>query len=331
MYINKNLWVYKITFLVLGIIAMLIGLVSCSGDDENNNDPKIFVGDITLLNQEEVNVFASENYSRITGTLTIGNCGQSNNINSLSSLKDLKSIGGNLRVIEADGLKTLNGLNNLEEVEGNISFGQPCGRSLLENLDGLESLISTGSLYIDARDSLKNIDALSNLKTCEELTVFGKYDNVDALSNLINVDFVSFNSSELTNLGGIAHLNNLSNLNLYYCTSLVSLQSLSSNLFQVGFLRISNCNSLVNLDGLSSLTEVGGIQLLSNENLENLDVLNNLEIRIKSLIVEYNPKLENFCGLKTPFENFGLPDTFKVNGNAYNPTEEQILQGNCSL
>lgn len=315
---------------------MFLGLtLSCSDDDMGTNandddptsvEPKVFIGDITLTSQEEVNVFGEENYTRITGSLKIGEF-SANDINNLRSLQTLQSIGGDFIIKRGSAIENMMGLENLEMVEGRISIEG----AFLETLDGLESLTTAGDgISIEGRDTLISIDGLSSLESSVGIWIRGQIPDVNGLANLTFVDFLVISSPQLSSLVGLEQINNFSRLSIGAGIGLTDLTGLSSDLFQIGNLTIAN-SGISNLDDLTGLTELGEINLYGNSNLENLDALENLTIRLREISISNNSNLRDFCGLRNTLTNYGIPAFYDVSDNLYNPTGEQIVDGDCSL
>lgn len=94
-------------------------------------------------------------------------------------------------------------------------------------------------------------------------------------------------------------------------------------------LEISENPDLVDFNGLDRLTQV--TSRLFIENNPSLTDLGGLEAirRIDGFMeVRGNIVLENFCGLESLFRE-GAVSSFTAADNAYNPTAEDIVSGNC--
>lgn len=103
-------------------------------------DPGICYGSIILRNNTELEEFVALNYHTITGSLTITDDQTGNEIKSLETLNLLSTIAGQLHI---DGLE------------------------FITDLTGLEQLIEVGSLIVNNNKALLNVDALTNLTTCQ--------------------------------------------------------------------------------------------------------------------------------------------------------------------
>ncbi len=110
---------------------------------------------------------------------------------------------------------------------------------------------------------------------------------------------------------------------------LENLQSIGGN-FKVTFTSYYySLTSLASFKGLSSLKSIGGKNLIIDRcpALSNIDDLKNVEA-LDEISITDCPKLYDFCVLKNIVQN--MSGTFYVNGNGYNPTKKQFLDGACS-
>lgn len=266
----------KIITLTLSILL----LFSCNNDNSDDTleeqacDNGTFVGNVTLNSQEEVNEFGEMCYTKIDGTLKIGdffNYGL-NDITDLTPLSNLTEIfvtdpniaTGNLSV-NANVLPSLQGLHNITSVTG-LSIHK-CFE--LTDLNGLNGLIQIGGystlisrLQIGSNDNLLNIDDLSNLVTLGHIT-------------------------------------------------------------DTTFVDISGNHKLMNLDGLSNLANVEGKFFFNT--------VNQFSCGIACDGIEGNIELNDFCGVQNLFQTGDyIEDWVNIQLNEYNPTAQDIINGNCS-
>jgi len=131
---------------------------------------QVIEGDVILHTQAQVDSFAG---SFISGHLVI----EGSDIDDLTALSTLDSVGGDLLIYWNESLTNLDGLNHLTSVGGSLNVGISVGSETfpesyevylgnpeLTNLDGLSSLTSVDSgLYILSNDALINLDGLRNL------------------------------------------------------------------------------------------------------------------------------------------------------------------------
>ncbi|HPF11959.1 MAG TPA: hypothetical protein PKW08_10790 [Flavobacteriaceae bacterium] len=344
----------------------------------------IYEGSVTLKTQEEVNDFGANNYTQITGQLTIGHPEETGSTN-IVDLSPLHSIGivAALTIKNNTLLTTTEGLN-LSTISVQLAV---VNNPLLVHLKGFASMTYFNNIFIFDNEalsdlsefsqitkigyfsligceSLPNIDWLQNLTALESGFDISNCDSLISLDGLSNVTSFSgplenrgiriSNNLLLENLDGLQNLTtSLYNLDIFNNSSLQNIEGLSNiNVFQE--LTITENESLQNLIGLGSITKVNiHIEIKRNnsltdlvglENLEtspgiftidgnlNLNNLNGLEglTHIYSLRIVNNTNLTDFCSL----QNLLTTDTntgFYAFENAYNPTKQDIIDGNCSL
>ncbi|HZW76926.1 MAG TPA: cadherin repeat domain-containing protein [Flavobacteriaceae bacterium] len=180
----------------------------------------------------------------------------------------------------------------------------------LEGLSGLDEIEET--IYISSNDLLENIDALSNIRSSlKKMTISGNSSlkNINGFANIGVSEYVTIEDNErLENVDGL------------------------SNIRELMGITIRKNNFLHNLNGLSGLTKIGssGILIHYNNLLEDLQPLSALEHIEGTLSVRNNVMLKDFCGLQSSLIS-STPSGFEINGNAYNPSLEDIRNGNCAL
>ncbi|MEJ2595346.1 MAG: T9SS type A sorting domain-containing protein [bacterium] len=261
-------------------------------------------GDVTLSSQAEVDAF---DCTLITGNLTING----GDINDLSPLSSLTSVGGTLEIISNYSLFSLDGLSSLTLVGGDLNIAL---NTDLLSLNGLSSLSSVGGdLEINNNLDLNNLNGLSSLSS-------------------VGGDLIVFNNSSLTTLDGLSSLSSVGgDVTITSNSSLSSLDGLAL-LTSVGeYITILSNPAITNLDGLALLTSVGtGISITSNSSLSNLDGLAALTSVGGDFYIVNNTVLTEYCGLFNLLNSGGLTGSFATQANQVNPSQQDIIdEGPC--
>lgn len=306
-------------------------------------DNGTFVGDVTLLNQQEVDDFGALCFSRIEGNIYINEPAIGVEINSLKALSALTEVAGGIS-ISSSNLETLKGLENLSFVEGGFSL---TGMHSLVSLIDLEKLESVGYLKIQHSELITSLNGLESLRTLNGLGLHNltSLNSIEVLLNVTNsiwdFNIQIENCPLLTSLSGLENVTFTWRVNLYRNKALTSLDGLQ-NLTNVNQLIIDGCDSLINLEGLNSIENTLALldndtyfisifnnsSLISLKGLENLMHLNWLYIGSPN---SPNMQLLDLCALQNVFTN-GTYDVNHVNieNNAFNPTVQDLIDGNCS-
>lgn len=278
----------KITLTILLIVLITSHAYS------QYDDVILFLGDVTLSTQAEVDAF---NYTYVTGTLTISG----NDITNLDALSALTEVGA-LIITQNGSLTNANGLSALSQVGGVYILNNP----VLTNLDGFSSLTSMfGPITIRDNASLETINGFSGLSSItfglrisnnQQLKSFigfkqlGLIDGYDGDSQLL-ID----NNASLTNIEGLS-----------------SLQEISGKPVNI---RVTNNAALLNIDGLRSVSTLGtygcSIDILNNPVLKNIDGLASLTVfqdgaGLSGITIQNNAELENIDGLANLRGPYGI-------------------------
>ncbi|MCB0462470.1 MAG: hypothetical protein R2816_12620 [Flavobacteriaceae bacterium] len=157
----------------------------------------------------------------------------------------------------------------------------------------------------------------------------------------------------LTNLEGLHNITKTAGVIISRndrLASLSGLEGLTQIHYHPGFsaIVILNNDALESLDGLHNIVSIGspdftvfdyiGISIQGNDLLTNLEALSNINDIYGSVFIgtheddvyyEGNAALTDFCGLTNLFSNGGS-DLVLIDNNAFNPTVQDIIDGNCS-
>lgn len=326
------------------IICISLAIFSCQEDDNLLDDQIVetFVGDVTLLTQQEVIDFGMLGYDVIDGFLEIGynnftGIDIDSEIIDLLPLSQLDSISGHLAVSNNPNLNSLRGLHNIVNVGDYLNLNN-------NNISGIElspNLPIGGGIFISNNDNLQS----SNF-----------FQYVTTINGTLRIAEGQFNSLGFTNL------NSISGSLIISSTSMTSLSEFSNLNSISGGLSITRNNNLTNLVGLEGITSIDStFQIVENDSLETLEGLNNLvslsaysaittNLSLTSLeglenlssVIDFyvgiNPSgsnipsqalLTDFCALSNLVIN-GNYNSIIIENNSYNPTVQDIIDGNCS-
>ncbi len=294
-------------------------------------------GSLTLECPSLTSLDGLYNLAKITGNLLI----TEGSMVSFEGLNSLKSIGGDFEINASSSrpltaLESFEGLENLQAIGGNFKVTTAAADSYsssltsLASFKGLSSLKSIGGDFeIDASSPLTALESFEGLENLQ--AIGGNFKVTDSYSSLTSLaSFKGLNS--LKSIGGDFEINASHSSSLQALESfegLENLQSIGGN-FKVTFTSYYySLTSLASFKGLSSLKSIGGKNLIIDRcpALSNIDDLKNVEA-LDEISITDCPKLYDFCVLKNIVQN--MSGTFYVNGNGYNPTKKQFLDGACS-
>lgn len=255
-------------------------------------------GDITLLNQADVDALGALNLTQLNGSLTIGAASGQDSIYSLTPLESLKIIKYGLTIHATYAGEELEGLKNVETI-GSLQIVQNTTLKTVE----FPKLISVMSDLVLNKTKVKtlrfpellNIDKGFSITSSETLTVmeFPKLKNIvenltlteiNASLKLTEIDFPA-----LEKVGGNISISNWKKVVTLHMPKLeVALGSVS----------VSYNTSMSTMD-LSSLQRIGGdCKFTNNSALESFDGLKSLSSIGGELLVCDMPKLKSIQGWK---------------------------------
>lgn len=309
----------------------------------------------------EINGLFLDNIDGLENLESIGNSLQVYDTSNLANLSALDNAvldeNSTVEFVDNDALVSLDGPAYPGEVTSLMINVNPS----LVDISGLESITQVnGTLTVDSTpvtslmglQNVTNISETLNIKETEITSLMGLESLLDIGGDLIvetNLELISLTgSSSLINVGG--------NMNIRYNDALLTTQGLSSLTSIEGEVRIWGNDELQDLNGFESLGTIGSLcWILENPNLENIDGLSGLSstgsffqiIRNDGLVnldglanlvsvngflnIIDNTLLADFCGLQPILTNSGVDNTLSISGNAFNPSEQDIIDGNCSL
>ncbi|MEX0997628.1 MAG: hypothetical protein WDZ45_11305 [Flavobacteriaceae bacterium] len=209
------------------------------------------------------------------------------------------------------------GAQNYCEITGNLIIGRPFGNNTptdIVDLTPLSSLNTIGGnlLRINYNSNLTSLGTgLSNLIS------FGSGFNLDiknnqSLNNLSGFGNISvyalniFNNDALVSLAGAENIT-MNSLKVDFNSSLSSFTGINSNISSLEMIGINDNDNLPSLAGLENINSIGSIFEVINNNI-----------------------LADYCALNNAFIGGSNLPIYDVFGNAYNPTEQDLVNGDCS-
>lgn len=274
---------------------------------EINLETKIFEGNLIIDTNEKYETFVAGNYGRVNGSLVLANI---NNLTDISQLISLTSIQGGLRIINLENLENLEGLNNIKCIGGDLSI---YNNALISNIESLFNLSKLGDyLWIQDNPELNNLEGLNN---------------ISSLSSYLNI----FYNNSLTSLAGIDNINSIEgDIEIIGNETLTSIEALNGLTTVNQNLRISGNFELVNLTGLNNIASITQNLIISENKINSLNGLNNLISVGGNLNIYSNSFLYDWCPIQNLFLNNGLSGGHLFGNCSYNPSIQDIIDGNCS-
>jgi hypothetical protein len=212
------------------------------------------------------------------------------------------------------------GLNRYTEITGYLIIGGLQADNIT-NLEPLLGLNYIGNyLVINFNEQLNTLDGLESIihvKTFVELINNATLDNIDGLRNLEKVGDPTFLSSGSISIWFNPELQNLDGL--------INLKEVSA------YIHVSDNIILGNIDGLANLESIEHLLIVNNDNITHLNGLRHTLSIANEIMITQNDNLIDFCGLQNAFTNNDYTGTYEVEMNGYNPTQKQIINGECSL
>lgn len=299
------------------------------------------IGSLLVFNNSNIEVLFQSNHLIQVNQITIKNNSNLMHLSGLESIEEADII----KVEHNPQLENLNGLTGLSWIKRDLTI---FNNDLLENLEGLENLMITGNandpfappcvISIAGNDNLISLEQLSNLMDFNGIL---NINENQLLSNLIGLTSINeLDKLFITNnpsLNSLVGLQNLAIINEEFhfegnvgLTDLGELNNLDFNDNMLA-IRIRNTN-LSDLSILETIDEsINSLQIFYNQNLQNLDNLSQLRGINANLMIDSNFNLTDLCGLTNAAQDLGIIGNYIVSDNAFNPTRNDLINGNCSI
>ena len=226
------------------------------------------------------NLSGLANLDSVGIVLTIGNC---SNLTSLSGLNSLRNIAGDLNISANGSLTDISAIENIEQVGGKvvISFNAmlaACNNNFLCEfiMDGFYADINSNLGACETVDSVLNacnisLDCPYNLEIHSQaaLDIFRlEYPNCTHINGSLTI--LNSNIEEFSALGDLRHIGH--KLILENNQVLTDLSDLSNLSYLGDELNIKNNNLLNNLAGLENLSDMRVISISENDQLSICNV-----------------------------------------------------------
>jgi hypothetical protein len=331
---------------ISGSITPLGNLATCVTTDG------VYQGDLFINSQFDMDIFGLFDYTAVEGNVRVTTYFDDINFDAFETVR---SIGGSFTVTQTYALENIEGLRNLESIGDRLRFSsvpsltsleplrtlnaslnylQITDLNLIENLEGLEniSLNEGGDFILGGNLSLTDASVLADaIPQRLNLCMFRGYffdcgsscsgtgqtvplADFSFMSNLQVVDeHFSITDQGNTTMAGFENFSESRSMQLGQLNLLEDISQLNSLSVVTGGVSILLCEALTNLDGLENLSQVGSIKIGGETGLDP------------------NVNLSDFCALQNLFINGTYdPSEVEIVGNAYNPTVQDIIDGNCS-
>lgn len=269
-------------------------------------------GSLAFNNVSTIDFFPA--LSVISGQLGIGFHSSTPN-NSLTSINGLDNLE-NVRYIQISGnvsLKEIEAFKNLKTLEGLRIYKNP----VLERIDGFHQIVEmVGPSYLGSLQIIENI-------SLQELNVFENLEIVDVVWLRMNDKLLEFKS-----LVSLQEINNNLDIELNPSLQSVNLPKLRSVTERIK-IEYNDSLKVASLPNLQSVGVVVSVQ--NNANLSVLELSNKTQINVgRQFIVRANPLLFDMCYLtELSITEWNPNNAYMVEGNGYNPTLEELTNGNC--
>ena len=111
--------------------------------------------------------------------------------------------------------------------------------------------------------------------------------------------------------------------------NIVFLDALSSIEEIKGVLKLNNLFNLLDIPGFENLSIIGGLEITNNWGIGDVNSLSSITNCDGPIIITNNSSLGSFCGIRPLLQSGNFNDAYTVSDNFYNPTQQDIIDGNC--
>lgn len=209
----------------------------------------------------------------------------------------------NVTISGAD-IVNLNGLSGIKSISGDLTIRDNPNLQSLSGLSNLEEI--GGRLTLSSNAEITDLAGLSNINSVGgeiSITANNKLLSTAGLSGISQITggTLSFiNNPVLTDLSGLSGLTAIKNnwgLIIRRNNSLLNLSGLSNLTELTGGITIDENALLQNIDAFSGLNYLRSITITGNTELQNLNGLSNIEGTGGAVDISFNPRIQNLNGL----------------------------------
>ncbi|WP_034057934.1 hypothetical protein [Lacinutrix jangbogonensis] len=228
---------------------------------------------------------------------------------------------------------------NYNTIDGDLLIGFNASSTQMSDITSLSQLTSIraigGKLNISNNPILSNIEGLNALNFIRGLE-FRKNAIITTLSPLVNVLELTFlqveDNDALKNMEGLSGVANIQQYAIVRRNAdLLSLNGLNNlEAIEDGQFSITESPLLTNISALSNLKLIGGTLSINFTPLTSLNGLSSVESLGGDMFFSFNTQLNDYCALNNLIIQNTYSEEINALGNAYDPTVQDIIDGNCS-
>ena len=210
------------------------------------------------------------------------------------------------------------GLFGYEVIQGELKVkGQ-----LVNSLIPLNTIEKIFDRLVIENTHLTNLEGLNNLSS---------YGSSIPWVNILEIS----NNNQLTSIQGIGSVVTVPYIQMKILSNPLLGSLTGVNLIEIQFLEILNNDSLIDLEGVENIQSIEELHIKNNlllsslNGLENITMISDLEVGSANFPGQGNPSLIDFCALQSWLIT-GNFNTVNIHDNAFNPTVQDIIDGNCT-
>ena len=289
-------------------------------------------GDVQVSGTNVTNLKGLEGISEVDGNVTIS---FNPSLTSVQGLQNVGTVSGDFVLTQNPELQDVDGLIGLQEVEGNFEISS---NDSLSDTDGLATITRVGeNLTVFLNSNLIDFGAgFSNLESVFSLFITdGGLVQISQFNSLTEVFSITIsNNTDLITLSGFEGLTEVGALSIIENNTLAEISGFdvlaNATIFEINQ-PITTADSAIEITGFSNLTTIGNRIIINGLANQHIDFLSSIQQVGGNVNISNNENLADLCGLNPLVFGGGLGGNLNAFQNLYNPTIQDILNGNCSL